>query len=169
MAATARKRKKAKQAQRREGRAVVRQWQHDDLAAMLPSAPPPPVLVTTASPPIGGGGGAVRVVSVKALDFQPGVFDPHWRYCLEVTSPVGQGRRDLYELRYSDVAGCEDVEASLLPGRHLVPWLGKLMDSRLDTEVRATRLFAVLKRLDESQLKRFLASLLLRQPPVPPP
>ncbi len=156
--ATARRKKKVKQAQRREDRAIVRQWQREDLTLMVPAqatttaVPPHPPTPTPA---------VVRVVNVKALDFHTGL-DPHWRYTLEVTSPVSDDRREIYELRYSDVAGCEDVEASFLPGRHLVPWLGKLMDSRRDTELRASKLLAALRRLDEPQLKRFLASLLLR-------
>lgn len=154
MVIAARRKKKVKDAQRRRDRAIVRQWQSEDLTTMVrPSSPAASLLLPPPS--------AVRVVNVKALDFHTGL-DPHWRYTLEVTSPVGDDRRDIYELRYSDVAGCEDVEASFLPGRHLVPWLGKLMDSRRDTELRASKLLAALRRLDEPQLKRFLASLLLR-------
>lgn len=161
----ARRKKKVKQAQRREDRAIVRQWQRDETMMVRPPSPPPPSLLLPppqrAPPPAP----AVRVVNVKALDFHTGGLDPHWRYTLEVTSTVSDDRRDIYELRYSDVAGCEDVEASFLPGRHLVPWLGKLMDSRRDTELRASKLLATLRRLDQPQLKRFLASLLLRHEP----
>ena len=95
-----------------------------------------------------------RLLAIKAWYFDTSsIMDPHWKF--KVFTKTRAGIHEVFHMRFSDIDAIYSSVAPLLetsiPGKHFIPFIGKLFDSEAAAINRAVAIEESLKPIFSSE------------------